>query len=304
VELVVHAGIYAGLLLLKQSFVVYPVLLLALLAWQGRLELRRQTLVGSAVVGALALGVVYLYWRRYGQLAHHEPLGFALGQLGSLPRTALLYVFPPYYQFEQELDIQTQTWSVVLGSLMVLATLVVLVRCRRTPAALAGVLAVLLLLPTNSFMPREQLVLKWRLYPSLALFCVALGGMLEGLASAKGLRRARWLPRAGVLVIGLVLIASSWRDAWLLSSESRYMGSLARRLPRPSYFAFACAGLVREQQYERAKICVARLEEAAQESTSGSLALSFFTELVRAGLVRGDAALVLSWIGRSRRPRG
>lgn len=297
VEIGVHTGIYVGLLLLKQSFVVYPVLLLALLVWQGRLELRRQALVGSAVVGALALGVVYLYWRRYGQLAHYEPLGFALGQLGSLPRTALLYLFPPYYQFEQELDAQTQAWSVVLGTLMVVSALVVLVRWRRSPVAIAGVLAVLLLLPTNSVMPREQLVLKWRLYPSLALLCLALGGVLERLAEAKGPRQARWLPRASLVVAGIVLIGSSCRDAWLLSSESRYMGSLARRLPRPSYLAFACAGLVREQQHERAKICVVRLEQAAQESMSGHLALSFFTELARAGLMRRDTALVHAWLG-------
>lgn len=126
---------------------------------------------------------------------------------------------------------------------------------------------------------------------------MALGGALEGLAGTKGAWRARWLARGGALVVGVVLIGSLWRDAWLVRSESRYMGSLARRLPRPSYFALTCIGLVRERQYERAKICIVRLDEAAQEDLSGYLAVSFFTELVHKGLLREDAALALSWLG-------
>ena len=295
-EVAVQASVWLALLSLKQSFIVYPALLFALAAWRGTLPFGRRSIAAGSVVGALALGFVFLYWQRYGERAHYDPLSFGLGQLAALPRLTLLYVLPPHYQFEQELGDAPTAPLMALGASILAVVIAVWIRWRREPWAMALLLSVLLLAPTNSLMPREQLVLKWRLYPSLALFCVAAGGVLEALAARAGAPRASRRALLASTLIGAVLAATLVRDAWLLRSEPRYMAALVRRRPRPSYFALLCVALVRDKSHERARDCVARLDQAAHQSHSGLLARRFFVSAVETGLLREDTALVRSWL--------
>ncbi len=187
----------------KQTFVAAPLIL----AWY---ELARADVpmrvaldrLGSSwwavagAAGATLVGVTLLmhYAIPLSQTATIPPATFALSQLGNAPVVARFYLLP--YQtalihdlfLYRDLD-HVEVW---LGAALIAGMLVAAYRWRARPAGwLLGAL-LLSLLPTNSVVPKNDLVREWRLYPALPFFALLVGVVFDRVAASlrsRGQRR-------------------------------------------------------------------------------------------------------------------
>lgn len=198
----VLAGLFGLTVLTKQSLVMFPLLLV----WY---ELGRRSASSGASVrlprvtwprvlaGVACLGVagplVFLYAVPMSRTAPVSSWTFVLSQLGNLDALAALYLLPdrtalihllPFHQVL--VDPQ-----VLLGAAALAASACIVWRRRSDPLAwLLGALAICLL-PTNSVLPKNEIIREWRLYPSLFFFALLAGVAFERLVGFLRARRGR-----------------------------------------------------------------------------------------------------------------
>jgi tetratricopeptide (TPR) repeat protein len=136
------------------------------------------------------------------------PVTFALSQLGNARVIAGFYVLPYQTALVHDLYLYNALAHVdVWIGVALLAGLIVLAyRWRTRPVGwLLGAFA-LMLLPTNSVVPKNDLVREWRLYPALPFYA-----LLVGLAYARVAAGTEWrrIASAGALAVHLALFAHS-----------------------------------------------------------------------------------------------
>ncbi len=71
------------------------------------------------------------------------------------------------------------TPPVILGSITILVSLIVCILKRRDLSSMLLLCFFFTLIPTNTFIPKHQVILEWRLYPSLLFFILFLGSLLS-----------------------------------------------------------------------------------------------------------------------------
>jgi hypothetical protein len=206
-------------ILTKQTFVAAPLVL----AWYelarsgvpmrealDRLGESWWAVAGAA--GATLAGVTLLmrYAIPLSQTATIPPGTFALSQLGNAPVVAGFYLLPYQTALIHDLFLyrdpgHVEVW---LGGALIVGMLVAAYHWRARPAGwLLGALA-LCLLPTNSVVPKNDLVREWRLYPALPFVAVLVGvGVARVAASSSSRMRRAALAAAGAAY--LVMFAHS-----------------------------------------------------------------------------------------------
>lgn len=159
----------------KQSFVFFPVLL----AWYylrnlGLKDLRSLVIhplflflsCGAMITIAL---FVNFYAIPYAATAPVSPQTFFISQLGNFDRFFLLYLFPINLSIVHELPFYKSIFLFKpLSGLIILSfILALLFHQRKKPLSLFAAFFLISLIPTNSIIPKGEVIYEWRLYPSL-----------------------------------------------------------------------------------------------------------------------------------------
>jgi len=179
-EIAIQSALFVLMLLSKQSFVFFPVLV-AWHEWKLRhfklaSMLTRNTWKAWALA-ACTLALIAAFCLSYAsslkEPAHIGPLDWALSQLGNAVWLPAFYILPfqlsflhylPYYDSMAHPD-------VLIGIALVGFAAWVTWRYRTSHGWLLGAMLITLL-PTNSFFPKNEVIREWRLYPSLAFFAL------------------------------------------------------------------------------------------------------------------------------------
>jgi len=220
----VLAGLFGLTVLTKQSLVVFPLLLVwyelgrqpateAAVASMLRFTWRR-ALVATACVG-VALPLVFLYAVPLSRTAPVSSWTFVLSQLGSLDVLAALYLLSDRTALIH--DLPFHRWllnaEVLGGAALVVAGGYLAWRRRGDPMAwLLGAMAICLL-PTNSVLPKNEILREWRLYPSLFFFALLVGVAFERLTTRLRAGGGRPLLLAGAhAALALWLLSFAYAD--------------------------------------------------------------------------------------------
>ncbi|MBW2374148.1 MAG: hypothetical protein JRF70_16600, partial [Deltaproteobacteria bacterium] len=198
----VLAGLFGLTVLSKQSLVIFPLLLV----WS---ELGRQPALAAAaallpritwprvLAGVVCLGVavplVFLYAVPLSRTAPVSSWTFVLSQLASLDVLAGLYLLPDRTALIHDLPFHRALLDaeVLAGAALVLVGACLVWRRRKDPLAwLFGAMAICLL-PTNSVLPKNEILREWRLYPSLFFFALLAGVAFERLVAFLRANRGR-----------------------------------------------------------------------------------------------------------------
>jgi tetratricopeptide (TPR) repeat protein len=220
-QLAVLLVLYVLAVLTKQSFVVLPVVfgwyelgarnigIRAAVAWLAA-SWRATFLYVATALAAYAL--IALYAIPLSKTATIPPATFLLSQLGNAMVVARFYLLPYQTALVHDLYLyrdfaHVEVWT---GLALLVTSIVVAYRWRAHRAAwLLGAL-VICLLPTNSFLAKNEIVREWRLYPSLVFYALLVGEAVtvasRSLASRYSSGATRWVPQA-VVAVYLVLFA-------------------------------------------------------------------------------------------------
>ncbi len=260
-------GVLFALMVTSKQVLVFFVAIVAWL-WVSRRSADapaagRQTAGGWAVgtawilaaVGILvAAAFVAFYAVPFSRTAPVSPLVFFQSQLGNLDWLVELYVVPHriavmmLYPFHRTLDLKVFT-----GAVIAVAAVVVAVRWRARPwGFLLGALLIALV-PTNTVFPKDQLVLKWRLYPSMVFAALLLGYALDRVfdraTSATG-RALLATVFAGYLAF---MVTIDWRQNTIYRDELASFEQMAATFPDvPDGHMIAARECFRRRLYARA----------------------------------------------------
>jgi len=207
-------------ILTKQTFVAAPLVL----AWYEiassgvplRVALDRLGASSWAVVGAAGatfVGVTLLvrYAIPLSQTATIPPMTFLLSQIGNAPVVAEFYLLPYRTALIHDLFLyrdlgHVEVW---LGAALVVGLIAAAYRWRTRPAGwLLGAL-LLSLLPTNSVIPKNDLVREWRLYPALPFFALLVALGFARIASS---RASAWRRIVPAVALGAYVLSFAWAD--------------------------------------------------------------------------------------------
>ncbi len=221
VGLVVLLGVLATLT--KQSFVMLPLVLAwyeigarnatprDVAAWLVRSPATCAAVAASVLVAA---AFVVLYAIPLSRTAAIPPGTFALSEIANAPVVARFFVLPYQTALVHDLLLyrgfgQREVW---LGLALLVALAVAAWRWRARPLGWTLGALLLCLLPTNSVLPKNEIVREWRLYPSLVFYAL---GVAEATAlAARRARASRWwrVPWAPQAALAAYLVAFARAD--------------------------------------------------------------------------------------------
>jgi protein O-mannosyl-transferase len=264
-------------ILTKQTFVAAPLVL----AWYeiaaadlpirvalDRLGASWWVVIGAA--GATLVGVTLLvrYAIPLSQTAT-IPLGtFALSQIGNAPVVAGFYVLPYRTALIHDLYLYRDVGHVEvwLGAVLVVGSALAAYRWRATPAGwLLGAL-LLSLLPTNSVVPKNDLVREWRLYPALPFFALLVAIGCARAASSAG---PAWRRMVVATAVGVYVATFAWADVRQNQAYQSQLSAWEQVLARYPYSTDAMNNigmqLYKRGDYERALDYFTRAADAAPD---------------------------------------
>jgi len=208
-----------------------------------------------AAVG-LVVAIVFIgfYALPFSRTANLSGVTFLQSQLGNVDRLVGLYLVPyriavmMLYPVHPHVDLK-----VVCGALAVAGVTVAAVRYRHRPWAFLLGAILIALVPTNSIFPKDQLVLKWRLYPSMVFVALLLGYALDQafdrLKSVAG--RASLATAVAAYLVFMMFI--DWRQNLIYRDELLSFEQMAAMFPDvPDGHMIAARECFRRAQFERA----------------------------------------------------
>jgi hypothetical protein len=227
-RLAVLGAVFLLAVLTKQSLVVFPLLLAWYEVGDGLTLLDSSWTALVATVGVLAVGAALLfgYAVPLSRTAPVGPLTFLLSQLGNAPVIAGFYLLPYRTALVHDLPFYADPWhgEIWVGAALVGAVLVLAWRWRARPAGFLLGAMVLCLLPTNSVLPKNEVVREWRLYPTLPFFALLASAALAragdrlrgrpGLRVALGVVTAAWLVAFAATDVRQDRVYQSAVDTW------------------------------------------------------------------------------------------
>ncbi len=184
----VLAPVYVFILMIKQSFILIPLAFISDLS----IKERRLVYIMTALLSAIFL---ILYAIPYSLTAPVPWLDYGLSQIESLPRIFGLFLIP----FNTSL---IHDWAFIsnpmdpiflLGTVMIAFFVWIWIKNKEIRPFLF--LFLILYLPTQNFLAKNELVREWRLYPSLAVLALLIGHLSLRLKS-------KWISSAfGILLV-------------------------------------------------------------------------------------------------------
>jgi hypothetical protein len=263
-----HAAALALLFLLtvlsKQSLVTFPLLVLwtevarrahgpdapphEAGAVAGTLSSPRRVrrAIGFGLLGAGAAGIVAalvtLYAAPLSRTAVISPWTFALSQFGNALLMARFYLLPYQTALIHDLRLyrdlaHPEVWA---GAALLAALAWAAWRWRARPVGWLLGAFLISLVPTNSLLPKNELVREWRLYPSLAFFALLAGEAAAAVWAWLGARRAGApLRLAAAAALGVYLATYAHSDVLQNRAYQSSLGAWQQVLAHYPYSADA-----------------------------------------------------------------
>lgn len=210
-QVTVLALLFLLMVLSKQTLIFFPVILFfyTFLQLEGK-ELRKRlcsgkTLLFVGAVAAIAAAFVINYGLPYAENAPVSSMTFFLSQLANVDRIAELLLLPLNISILHELPFYSDPLAlpVLLGGAFILFCLALCFCYRRESFAFLLGSFFIALVPTNSFVPKNEVISEWRFYPSMVFFSILIVYLL--LALMHVLKR-RWGLKFGELLPLLVFV--------------------------------------------------------------------------------------------------
>lgn len=175
-------------ILSKQVFIVLPLLFIWIAFCRGGSVrailgdvLKNAPLLASLVLIA-SVAFVFGYALPYSATASVGPKTFFLSQVGNLPLVIVeMYLLPLRLALNHSLPWYTEVIQgpVMLGFLLLPVLLILVYRYRHQPALMLIGCMFIMLIPTNSVFPKNEVVLEWRLYPSLVFYSLFIASLFS-----------------------------------------------------------------------------------------------------------------------------
>src|SRR5205823_2783912 len=136
----------------------------------------------------VAIGLVVFYAVPLSRTATIPPATFVLSQIANAFAIVRFYALPYQTALLHDLYLYRDVWHVEVwvGLALVVAIAAAAWRWRARPAGWLLGAILICLLPSNSVLPKNELVREWRLYPSVPFYALLVA---EGVAALA--RRAR-----------------------------------------------------------------------------------------------------------------
>lgn len=242
-------------ILSKQSFVIAPVALFLIWSEFDKKEIAlflKSYMPRILLVFGLLLGIAL--WHILSHLGN-APTGmfeYFIAQIGNLPNTLLLYLFPSkvviYHDFAfHELGSREFIQGVTLFALCVYG--VSLLKDAKLNMFLA--LFLVFLLPTNSFIPKNEIIYAWRLYPSTLFFVFMLARFGEIYWERVQSRKLRTLLPAFIAVWICVFSYFTLRQNYIYQSPAMAYSQALKLFPNSIFLNKAMGWqLAKEGRYE------------------------------------------------------
>jgi len=196
--------------LAKQSFVIVPLVLVWYEVGAGG-RVGRALGLGLAAA-ALAAPLVLLYAVPLSRTAAIPPGVYVLSQLGHVTTLLRFWLLPYQTALIHDLPLDGTAWrtDVWIGAALVAVAVGTAWRWRRTPAGFCLGAILLCLIPTNTVLPKNEIIREWRLYPTLPFLAILVACGVAALGERAAGPLARGALAAAVAVY-LVLLADADR---------------------------------------------------------------------------------------------
>jgi tetratricopeptide (TPR) repeat protein len=209
----------------KEVMVTAPVLMLlydrTFIAtdWQDIIRQRRRYYFALAATWLILVAVVRCQAARYGELESplHTPLGYAVNQSAVILHYLRLACLP--WGLCLDYDWQARTIFELLPSLAIVTAMLLAVGwavAKRPCAGFLGIAFFLILAPSSSILPVDELAFEHRMYLPLAVISVAAVIVGHELVAAIAARKKRfravapWIGGGATAVAAVALIAATW----------------------------------------------------------------------------------------------
>ncbi|MDP6990421.1 MAG: tetratricopeptide repeat protein [Planctomycetota bacterium] len=204
------AAFFAGLGTKETMVTVLPVAVLfdgTLIAPSVRAALARRRWLYGAMAAALVAGAAVVVPGMDTSYDAIGPLRYAASQPGVVLEYLRLACWPDPLCFDYQRPAAYGPWEVALPTIAVALLVLACVRglARGSWIGLCGVTVVLILAPTSSFVPINDLMVEYRMYLPLAA--------LAALAVGAGRAFCRWAFLPPPVLLGAVALASGWGTA-------------------------------------------------------------------------------------------
>lgn len=169
-----HILFWTLMLLSKQVFLYYPLLLL----WRDRAWPSSRVIFVTLVAG---LGIFFVHILPNLGNAPVSPLGYAISQLHHFPLILWrVFILPGQTSLIHNLQfIGSISLGSVFGLMLFLSLLLAAWRNRQNHFGLLLGWFLLAYLPTNSLIPKSEVLVEWRLYPALIFFALLTGSLFR-----------------------------------------------------------------------------------------------------------------------------
>ena len=176
----VLATIFILMLLSKQSLIFLPIIILWYEIYKGNIKINTRFYAFSIISVVVTLLFIFIYALPYSEKAIVGPWTFFLSQMGNLLTLISFYILPFQTALIHDLNFYGTIYPQVALGILITAVMIYLAfkYRKRTSGFLLGAL-IISIFPTNSFMPKDDIINEWRLYPSLIFFCILFVHLLN-----------------------------------------------------------------------------------------------------------------------------
>lgn len=192
--------LFLAMLMSKQSFVIFPVLLLwyELGRSQHRLSSTLRSFWASPVLAGVALitlcaaaAFLFHYALPLSRTSPIPPETFLISQFGNSLAWLRFYFLPFQTSLLHDLYLYDDLlhWEVWFGVLLVAGLVATALRFRATAWGFLIGAFLLSVLPTNSVLPKNEIIREWRFYPSLVFFSLLTA---YAVAAAETFLKEKW----------------------------------------------------------------------------------------------------------------
>jgi len=165
--------IFILMVLSKQSLIFLPLIVLWYEVYKDNLRFNSRFYIVSAISLAMILLFTFIYALPYSEKAIVGPWTFFLSQMGNLTTLIGLYLLPFQTALLHELSFYGSLYPEVIFGILIAAALVyVAFKNRKKDYGFLLGAFLISIFPTNSFMPKDDVIQEWRLYPSLIFFSI------------------------------------------------------------------------------------------------------------------------------------
>jgi len=223
--LVIQLVLFFLMLTCKQTLAIYPAVAFWVLYSRGIVSLSTKTIIGLCTAAVPGILLAVFYAAPLSSTSTISSTHFALSQVGNWPALVSFYLFPFQTAIIHDLPLFESVSKIEVLSGLILLGLTILF-CIFKRFTLLGLIlgcTLLLLLPTNSFFPKNEIIREWRLYPSLIFFSLLVGqaydlisNKLKTSISKSGFRALSCIP-LGLMMASVVNqnnIYSSHSSTW------------------------------------------------------------------------------------------